>query len=305
MKSRIAGIPQSYIVRIGKMVGSLLYILNAPHRRIVRRNLGFVHPEWSLPQIRRFSKRNFQHYGITCVEILQLAFSSREDVVDRSRVRGEVNLLRALKDNRGVILISAHLGNHEVGVQYLSCHLHQSIVGVAKKMRHKPLNRWLHDLRTRFGNRIIYKKGALPEMTKTLRKGGLLALLIDQSRQFLGVDVDFLGHRATATPAVALLALRCKSPVLPVFCYRESDGILTLDVGAPLDIRRTKNLRYDLQRNTQIMTDAIEDAVRKYPEQWFWYLKRWKKHYPELYPGYKARLQRIKKLKNRALSTVK
>jgi KDO2-lipid IV(A) lauroyltransferase len=293
----IAKIPKTYILGLGRILGRLLYLLDAPHRRIVRRNLYFVHPEWSIAQVRRFSKRTFQHFGINLLEMLQIYFSCDEDMRNKFRVQGGEHLVQALKKNRGVIIISAHLGNYEVALQYPVCYLQQPLVGVAKKMRNTRQNRWMHDLRTRFGNVIIYKKGALPEMTKTLREGRLLGIIIDQSRQFLGVDVDFFGKSATATPAAALLAIRCKSPVVPVFCHRDADGVLAINVQPPLMISRTKDLREDLRINTQRMTDEVEKAIKKYPDQWLWLQKRWKKHYPDLYPGYRRRLERRKKRK--------
>ena len=162
-------------------------------------------------------------------------------------------------------------------------------------MRNTVLDRLVHKLRTRFGNRIIYKKGALPEMTQTLRQGQILGLLMDISRRFDGVEVKFFGRRATATPAAAMLALRCKSPVVPVFCHRNPGGKLVIKAEHPLEIKRTGNLRSDLQTNTQLITDSVEHAIRKNPEQWNWILKRWKEFYPDLYPESEKRTRRIKK----------
>ena len=131
-------------------------------------------------------------------------------------------------------------------------------------------------------------------MRNALRRGGVVAFLVDQSRRREGVDVDFFGRRVTATPAAAFLSIRCKCPVLPIFCIRETNGQLTIHVEAPLEIEWTGDLRADVQTNTQRITDAVELMVRKYPEQWFWVHKRWKKYYPHLYPEYQLRRQRRK-----------
>ena len=60
-------------------------------------------------------------------------------------------------------------------------------------------------------------------------------------------------------------------------------------VGEPIKIRRTNDLRADLAYNTQLITNAIEDEVKKRPEQWNWFLRRWKGFYPELYPEYELK----------------
>ena len=223
----------------------------------------------------------------------------REQVLGRVRVVGLENLQKALKSKTGLILVSAHLGSWETGLLFFCCYIQQPILGVAKKIRFAPLNRWVHRLRTRFGLTIVYKKGALPEMRRMLRRGGVIGLLVDQSRRSEGVDVNFFGHRVTATPAAAFLAMRCQSPVLPLFCVRDHNGRLTVVVKPPLEMKRTGDLRSDNQTNTQLITDVVEKAIRQYPDQWFWVHKRWKKYYPELYPEYQARRKRRHRKKGR------
>lgn len=280
---------------MGKCLGSFVYSFDVPHRRIVRRNLRFSYPEWSQNQIQGLSKRIFQHFGIGLFEVLQMACSTREDMLNNVQIEGDEILTKALAKQKGVIVVSAHLGNWEMGLQYCPCYLQMPLTGVAKRLRNTILDRLVHKLRTRFGNKIIYKKGALPEMTQALRQGQILGILMDISRRFDGVEVQFFGRRATATPAAAMLAIRCKSPVVPIFCHRNPGGKLVIRVERPVEIKRTGNLRSDLKTNTQLITDCVERAVRKCPEQWNWFLKRWKEFYPELYPESEKRTRRIKK----------
>ncbi|MBW2408176.1 MAG: lysophospholipid acyltransferase family protein [Deltaproteobacteria bacterium] len=297
----MAAIPARHIVNLGKLAGALFYYVDVPHRRIVRRNLQFVHPDWSLDQVEILSKKIFQNVTVTVLEIIQLASLSCEEISDRITIHGDGHIQRALELKRGLIMISAHIGSWEAGLQFLSCFCQAPITGVAKKIRFKPLHRWLNRLRVRFGMKIIDKKGALPRMRQTLRRGEVIGLLIDQSKRSESVDVDFLGKRVTAPSAAAFLALRCQSPVLPVFCIRGSHGHINIRVGSPLNLRHTGDLRTDLIANTQMMMDIVEDAVRSYPDQWLWMHKRWKKHYPHLYPEYFARRQRRKQREQRRL----
>jgi len=216
-KRFMARIPRKHILRIGKLIGRLAYYLDVPHRRIVRRNLAFAYPDWSREQIKHISRRIFQNLGITFLEILQLTALTREDILKMVRVVGLENLQRAQQSKKGLILVSGHLGSWEMGVLYTCCILEKPSLGVVKKIRFAPLNRRIHRMRTRFGLKIVYKKGALPEMRQTLRRGGILGLLVDQSRRSEGVEVTFFGHKVTATPAAAFLAIRCKCPVLSFF----------------------------------------------------------------------------------------
>jgi KDO2-lipid IV(A) lauroyltransferase len=229
---------------------------------------------------------------------------SSEEILGNVRIRGKENLIDAIKSPQGAIIISAHLGNWEMGVLCVSCYLNKPLVAPARKIYPRIVDRWMRALRTRFGTILLDKKRALPMMARMLRQGNVLGLLIDQGTKFSqGVEVTFFGKSVTATPAAALLARRYDSPVLPVFCVREQDNSLTLTVKPPLCLQKTKDSRADLKANTQIMTDAIEKAVRAYPEQWFWFHKRWKRHYPHLYPEdlakrQKRREKRFARLKN-------
>ena len=291
-KRFMARISRKYILKIGKLIGRLVFYLDVPHRRIVRRNLAFAYPDWSREQVKNISRHIFQNLGITFLEILQLTALSREDLLKKIRIVGLENLQLALGSKKGLILVSGHLGSWEMGLMYACSILEKPILGVVKKIRYAPLNRRIHRLRARFGLKIVYKKGALPEMRQTLRRGGIVGLLVDQSRRLEGVEVTFFGHKVAATPAAAFLAIRCKCPVLPLFCVREANGQLNLVVKPALEFKRTGDLRSDVQANTQVITDAVERMIRKYPEQWFWVHKRWKKYYPHLYPEYQARKKR-------------
>lgn len=279
----IAHIPFKRILRAGRLLGLLLYVVDARHRRIVRRNLTFVYPRWSAERINITSKRVFQNLGITILEIFQMFCFSKEKLIQKANIKGQELLLDAMAKNKGAIIITAHLGNWEIAPLISSLYFNTPVTVVARPLRNKLVHQWLHALRTRYGNRIIDKDGALPEMIRTLRQGKILGIVIDQETRLPGVEVTFFNKDVTGMPVAALLALRCKSPVLPAFCIRNADGTCTVNFKPPIPMQRTGDLRSDLRTNTQTMMDAIEKAVREHPEQWFWVHKRWKKYYPHLY----------------------
>jgi len=268
---------------IGNALGRALYFLDIPHHRVVRRNLAFAYPEHSDSYRRGLARRVFQNYGINLVDLFKLSVMRPEDVAGRFRLYGIENFRQAFLQKRGLIAVSAHMGSWEFGMQALPCIFGMNLTAVAKKFKSNFVENWIHSTRTRFGNSILYKKDSLADMTKILRQGGVLAILVDMARRKDGVDVRFFGKKATATPAVAMLALRCRTPVLPVYCIREPDGFLGIHALPAVEMRRTKDLRADLVENTQRITDVVEQVVREHPEQWFWLMRRWKEHYPHLY----------------------
>lgn len=299
----IASISYNRIAYIGKILGMLMYAIDVRHRRIVRRNLEFVYEQWPPERVKKISKRIFQNLGITILEICQMMCFSGNEIINRVNITGKEHLMNALHNNKGVILVSAHLGNWEIVPLFWPLYFNSPITVVARQIQSKIINRWIYGLRTRFGSRVIYKDDALPEMTRTLRNGKILAILIDQGiKSSLGIKIKFFNKFVTATPAASLLAMRCNSPVLPGVCTRNKDGVFTISLGAPLGLKKTGDLKEDLRTNTQTMTDAIEKMVRKYPEQWFWVHKRWRKYYPHLYPEDMDRRRRRRAIKIKELS---
>ncbi len=287
---------------IGKALGTIFYYLDQRHRRIVTRNLAFAYPQLPKREITRISKGVFQNMGITALEILMLTCLDKEDILDRIKAVGEENFKQAEPQPRkGTIVISAHIGNWEMAHIYGSCYLDTPLTLIARRVSPDFLNRWLNQLRGKFGSLILDKSAAIPKIIKTLRRGAILGILIDQGTLLSeGVEVTFFGKKTNATPAAALLARRYGCPVIPIFCVRDKSGRLQIIAEPPLELRKTDNFQEDILVNTQIMTNVIEDMIRKYPDQWFWFHKRWKRYHPYLYPEDWAR-RKLKKMKKRQL----
>jgi KDO2-lipid IV(A) lauroyltransferase len=285
----IGSIKPCHVLALGKAVGWLAYGAAISHRRIVRQNLAFIYPEWSRHTIDRLARRVFQHFGAVLFENLQALVMSRQQFQRRIVIEGECFLTAALAQPRGCLLISGHLGNWELGLLAGAAQFNRTALTVAKPVKFKLLNRLLTALRSRFGNRVVFKKGALQLMTRALKEGQTLIMLIDQGvRRPESVEIQFLGKRTLASPAAAYLAFRCRVPVVPLFCVRAPKGRYHLRILPPVVPQRTGDLRFDIQTFTQQLMRTVETAVRQYPEQWFWFHKRWKRTYPGLYPEYQV-----------------
>ena len=65
-------------------------------------------------------------------------------------------------------------------------------------------------------------------------------------------------------------------PIVTAFMHRDAAGHHTLFVDGPFYVTKTKDKRADIRQMTQLLTQAIENHVRQYPEEWFWLHDRWK-----------------------------
>ena len=111
---------------------------------------------------------------------------------------------------------------------------------------------------------------------KSLRKGNAVGLLMDQGVDYdNGVFVDFFNRRAATNVGMALLALKSKAPVVPLFLIRKANGFEAI-FGPELPLIQTGDRTKDIEENTQLYTHVIEAFARRFPDQWFWVHQRWK-----------------------------
>jgi KDO2-lipid IV(A) lauroyltransferase len=204
-----------------------------------------------------------------------LFFGPVEPLLARVRGRGAEHIAPALARGRGIFFLTGHFGNWEL---LAATH---GLAGFGLSVVVRPLdNPYLDALiaraRERSGLRAISKREAVLGVREALGRGECIGILLDQDAGRGGVFVPFLGHPASTSRALAVLALKTRAPVLPAFIHRLPDGQheLVLEPEIPLVI--TGDLDHDIAANTARYTEAIERQVRAHPAQWFWVHRRWK-----------------------------
>jgi KDO2-lipid IV(A) lauroyltransferase len=174
-------------------------------------------------------------------------------------------------------VLTAHFGNWE-----LLAHAHgllgHPVTLIHRPMRNLRVDEAITEMRAHAGTRAIPKKAAARDAIRTLRGGGILAIPSDQNQTTrYGVFVDFFGLPACTTPGVARLAALTGAPVFPVFLVRIGEsGRHRFEIQPQVEMVLTGDREADAVTNTQRCSRIIEDMIRRYPEQWIWFHKRWK-----------------------------
>ena len=260
----------------GAGLGRVAYWLLPGRRRVALDNLALVYGDTLSPGARAtLARRCFEHLGTTVMECCRLFFGPREHLLGRVQGRGMEHIGRAMAQGRGIFFLTGHFGNWEL---LAATH---GLAGFGLSVVVRPLdNPYLDALiaraRERSGLRAISKRDAVQGVRAALGRGECIGILLDQDAGREGVFVPFLGHAASTSRALAVLALKTRAPVVPAFIHRLPDGghELVLDPEIPLAI--TGDLDHDIEVNTARFTEAIERHVRVHPEQWFWVHRRWK-----------------------------
>lgn len=272
-------LPPGWAVRLGKWLGRVAFFVDARHRHISLTNLKAAFPDLGASQRWDLARRAFENLGKTFLEIPGLARQSREDITSRVRYEGppRQEWARAQREG-GALLLTGHIGNWELMAVAFGWEPEASLAFVARPLDNPSFERWLSRMRGRSGNRIIYKRGALRAVRRSLQEGRFVGLLMDQGTTGEdGVFVDFFGHPAGSQVALAFLAGRFRVPVYPVYILRDPEGTgHTVHIGPEIPVVRTGRKKSDIVENTLRFQKALEEIIRRNPEQWFWMHRRWK-----------------------------
>ena len=153
---------------------------------------------------------------------------------------------------------------------------------MAREMNNPLVEKKVKQFRKYMGSELIYKRNSIRTILKRLEKNGIVYLLIDHNtitRE--GVFVNFFGKPASTVPSVSQLHLKRAIPIIPIFIHYEKDKIV-LELLEEINATGTStgNQKEDILQLTQRCTSLIEEKIRQYPEQWFWFHNRWKTRPP-------------------------
>jgi len=269
-------LPRRLVLASGRRLGLLWARLDRRHRAIAADNLRQAFPQWDEARVIRTARDVYAHFGTMILDLLWMQGRSAAELLALADLHGIEHVQRAVAAGRGVLAPSSHLGNWEFQA-IASAPLVGGIASIARPLDNLALDRRLVALRTATGNNVIYKQRALAEAIRTIRQGGILAVLIDQNVQEKdGIFVRFFGRPAATTTVAAALALKTGCAIVPVRCTLQPGGRYRMVYGPPVAWDGSGRRDEDIAALTQRLTGIIEEWVRESPEQWLWLHRRWK-----------------------------
>lgn len=266
---------------LGARIGRLVYHAISKNRNRAFGNLTQVFGEEKTPdQIEEIVKTCFENFVRSGFELVPYTYLSPEGRREYVHIVGREKLDEALALGRGVISLSAHLGNFLIMMGRLAVEgYHVDLV--VKGAKTQSIEDRLESLRKELGYNSIYvtpKFQSVKASLRSLKNNHVLVLHGDQRQRDGGIDVTFFGIPATAAAGPISLALSTGAPVVPMFMVRNQDGIThTLFIDDPLEITATGSKEEDIKTHVQKYTDVIQSYVERYPTQWVWDHKRWVK----------------------------
>jgi KDO2-lipid IV(A) lauroyltransferase len=274
-------LPMPLVRACGATLGRAVYFVDGFHRRIALTNLAHAFPTRSVAERRRVARAMFAHFGRLLLELIKFGTLSEAQMLARIETDGEERVLQAYQHGRGVLFFTGHFGYWEM--QAIAQPLRVRPVSVLARPLDNPfLHEMLERIRTRTGNTVIYRQGAIRKVMRELAANRGVALLIDQHLHSAdAVYVDFFNRPAATTSALAALALRTGAPVIPVFALPLPGGRYRFVYERPVPPPR-EDSPDAVREFTQRCTDVLEMYVRRDPELWLWMHRRWRDRDPAL-----------------------
>jgi len=265
---------------VGGWLGRLVYAPIGIRRAVVERQLRAAFPDWTPDRVRAVARASYDSLGRTFIETAVLPSYSREQVLGLfERVDNWEVFERARSLGRGVILLTGHIGNWELGGAYIAAR-GVPLDAVARGMENPLFDGYLTRTRRRIGMNVVHDADAVRLVPRTLRGGHAVAFLFDQGAVGLASTwVPFFGRLAKTPRGPAVFALRLESPMVFGVAIRQPSGRFVLSF-EQVDTVRTGNREADVDAMVAAYSDTLERWVRRAPEQYFWHHRRWKHQRP-------------------------
>ena len=283
----LGALPRSWARAIGASLGAVVYFLTGRLRRTGERNLEIAYPASDPAWRRHVVRKLYRNLGLQLAEFCLMPRYTRASTRDFLRYEALEHYLAARDEGRGVLVVTGHLGLWELSSFYHSLMGHPMSM-VIRRLDNPLVDHLVNRIRCLHGNAVLHKDDFARGLLGAMRRGDTVGILMDTNMTPpQGVFVEFFGAPACTASGLARVAMRTDAAVLPGFLtWREEEKKYVLEFGERLKLVCTGNEEQDTVTNTQICTAAIEQWVRRFPEQWLWVHRRWKTRPPGESPIY-------------------
>lgn len=267
--------PNPLVAAVGRGFGGFLHLLGV-RRKVVMTNLKLAFKEeYDEAELKRICKRVYKNTGSVFFEFFMLSKVKPENLGKYVTLHGGEELLKSLEEGKGALLAGSHFGHWEL----LSAAINSMAVpfwGYAGKQHNPFFDEMINGIRGKFGMKIISKsKNATKEMMRALKKNEVLGILGDLNVPNDSLFVDFFGIQAAMGQGLPIFTVKGERPLFLIHIERRGplkhEGYIT-----PIPYELTGDEEADTQRVAQLISDGIEANVRKLPDHYFWFNRRFK-----------------------------
>jgi KDO2-lipid IV(A) lauroyltransferase len=268
MAALVGPLPPRYGYRVARLFGRLFYLLSPKLRRILAHNIRHVlgpgADEENVDQLVRMACVNIAKGH---VDLFRLGRLSVDDIRGMTQIEGEGHLREAMAAGKGVVVVTAHMGNVDLMAQ-IPVAENMPITGPVEHVEPERLFQFTLKLRQRHGLRLIPSDGPMIGLFKALRRGEVICLPCDRDIADNTSFVNFFGAPARLPDGPVRVALRTGAQLLPAFARRLPNDTFAIKIEPALELPDTGDLESDVRAGMEMVVEALERNIARQPEQW-------------------------------------
>jgi lauroyl/myristoyl acyltransferase len=264
----VGPLPPQIAYGLARPAGALYYNLSSRFKRVLFHNFRHVlGPDADEEQVRTLVHKACVNIMKGHYDLFRLSRLSIDEIQEMTRIEGREHVEQALAKGKGVILITAHLGNVDVLGQ-LPVVFGVPFSAPVEHIQPERLFQYTMRLRTSHGLRMFPNDGPLMELFRALKRGEMIGLPCDRGIADNSREVNFFGAPAHLPAGPVRLALRTGAALVPVFGLRLPDNTFLARVEPPLELPQTGDVEADIAAGMEMVVEVLERNISKHPDQW-------------------------------------
>jgi KDO2-lipid IV(A) lauroyltransferase len=263
-------------VKFGWILGVLAFDVLRVRRQVTLDNLRRAFGDSMNPRERlETGRRSYINFAKSMIEFASIGRVKEEKLRELVFFTGEEYVEEALKRGGGAILVAGHFGSWELLGAAMAAKS-MPIDFLVGEQTNNLVDSYINRLRRSAGIGTIPIGVSIRGIFTSLKKNRIVAMLSDQDARKAGIFVDFFGIPSSTYPGAAQFAYRANCPIIFSYVVRRGNETHDAVFLPPIEINPEAEKKLEIMRLTSLYTKALEECVRKYPDQYFWAHKRWK-----------------------------
>ncbi len=259
---------------IAVVVSDLHYFFAFADRRAVKANLKTIFPQVPDSQICKMRKEMFRNFAKYLVDFFRFSRIDKAYIKKNIRIENFHYFDQALAMNKGVVVLTAHIGNWELGGVVIALSGYD-FWAVALPHKDKDVDNFFNHQRQSKGVHVIPLGKAVRQSLNCLKENKLVALVGDRDFTHGGMILDFFGKPAFFPEGPAAFALKTGAPIVPGFMVRNPDDTFTIRMEKPIETEPGTDKDAQMKNLINRYKPIIEDYIKRYPQQWYMFRKFW------------------------------
>jgi len=270
----ISFLPRFISIKFGILFGELIRLLIPVRRKVAIQNINIAFPNKSQLEKELILKKCYHHFGITFIDLFRTAQLNKNKLNQFTEF--SKTDIQKLKENSGGIIVTGHIGNWEIflslfGLNNIPLHV------VAQFQKNKGAQNYFKEMREKHNSKTILKGASSKELIAIINNNEYLGLACDQNAGKKGIMVPFFKKNTSIPKGTAIFQMKTKCPIFLCYCIADVNYNYFF-VANKLDI---KSLDFEsddkILEISKLISNDLEKMVKKYPEQYFWFHRKWPK----------------------------